>query len=653
MSGIAGIIYFDGAPVNPGLIAAMTAAMSCRGPDGIHHWIGDSVALGHCMLHATPESSEEHQPLSDAGENLVLVLDGRLDNRQELQRELRGKGRVLRNDTDAELVLGSYCIWGEDSPSHLLGDFAFVVWDGHRRKIFGARDHFGVKPFYYYSGTRYFAFASDEEALLGLPGVSHEPDEDRVASVLVPQFEPAGLGQSWLKDIAKLPPGSMLTVERLGSRTIRPYWQLEPQEEMNGIPDTGYEEAFLSIFGEAVRCRMRTRWHPALMLSGGMDSASIAGMARSILPGMPQLELHTFSAVSDNPAECPETRNIQAVVKGYERYAHRVSLPGLQGIVTGQDLAEAALANAHPVGNSILLPAMMYLAAARSGHRVMHDGIDGDLTTFTPTRYMGGLLRSGEWRRAWTESRRASVNNTYLRSLSPMVIFLKSVWDVVAPLRLKLFRQSISRMGQGRTFGHSLINRDFAADIRLAARLEKWQAETLAIAHQGGQREHIHALTQPGITRGMEGFDRVAARYGVEPRHPWVDRRLVEWYLRLPLRQKARDGWTKYLLRSAMAPWLDAEIRWHQRKDHLGWRFVDHLMEKNREQVRSALESAGAAIGKYADPRSLQDLLRRYDAGPNAADRDQVFMVMTLTLWLERLRLASVRKRDNAGASVR
>lgn len=652
MSGIAGIIHFDGAPADPRLIVGMTAAMSCRGPDGIHHWIRDSVALGHCMLHATPESVDEQQPVTYARENLVLVLDGRLDNRLELRNELQGKGRVLRNDTDAELVLASYCLWGEDSPSHLLGDFAYVVWDENRRKIFCARDHFGVKPFYCYYGPQYFAFASDEEAFLGLPGISYEPDENRIASVLVPQFEPVGLEQSWLRDISKLPPGNILTIEQSGRRTIRSYWQLEPQDGGAGGSDIGYEEEFLSIFSTAVRCRMRSLGHPALMLSGGIDSASIAGMARAIMKEMPRMQMHTFSVVSSSPVECPETRMIHAVVNGYEHYAQMVSLPDLQGIVTGQDVAEAALTHAHPVSNSILLPAMMYLAAERSGHRVMHDGIDGDLTTSTSIRYMVEILRLGEWRRAWMESQRASVNNSYLQSTPPMTIFLRSVWDALASERLKLFRLSFKRVIHGGSFGHSLINRDFAADIRLIKRLERQQEESLIIAHHGGQREHIHALTQPGITRGMEGFDRIAARYSVEPRHPWADMRLVELYLRLPLCMKVRDGWTKYLVRSAISPWLGTDICWNQRKDHLGWRFVDHLFEKNRERIRSALELAGTQLGQYINQRSLQELMRRFDAGPNAADREQVFMVITLTLWLDRLRMTSCRKVDSAVASL-
>src|SRR5690348_15245366 len=104
MSGIAGVIRFDDAPVDAGLIERMTAAMAHRGPDGIQHWARGGVALGHCMMRTTPESLEEHLPLGNEDESVVLVMDGRVDNWEELRRDLIDRGAVLRTRADAELV---------------------------------------------------------------------------------------------------------------------------------------------------------------------------------------------------------------------------------------------------------------------------------------------------------------------------------------------------------------------------------------------------------------------------------------------------------------------------------------------------------------------------------------------------------------------
>src|SRR5262245_18805709 len=116
MSGIAGIYHLDGRPVDPERLKRMTDVIAYQGPDGVGHWIDGPVGLGHRMLHTTPESLHEKQPLVDETSNLCLTLDGRLDNRQELRAALEDEGAKLRTDTDAELVLRAYECWGEECP---------------------------------------------------------------------------------------------------------------------------------------------------------------------------------------------------------------------------------------------------------------------------------------------------------------------------------------------------------------------------------------------------------------------------------------------------------------------------------------------------------------------------------------------------------
>ncbi len=128
----------------------MTSAMSHRGPNGINHWIGEAAALGQCMLHTTPESLEEVQPLLNEDASLVLVMDGWLSNWIELRRELLQQNAQLRTRSDAELALRAYEHWGQEFLLHLEGDFAMVIWDTHRKRAFCARDRMGHKPFHYY-----------------------------------------------------------------------------------------------------------------------------------------------------------------------------------------------------------------------------------------------------------------------------------------------------------------------------------------------------------------------------------------------------------------------------------------------------------------------------------------------------------------------
>src|SRR5689334_5278426 len=120
MSGIAGIYNVDGRPVDTAVLTGMAQAMAHRGPDGVGQYTDGPVGLCHRMLHTTPESIREKQPLLDDTKALCLVFDGRLDNREELQTALKAKGATLRNDTDAELVLRAYEYWGSECPKKLL-----------------------------------------------------------------------------------------------------------------------------------------------------------------------------------------------------------------------------------------------------------------------------------------------------------------------------------------------------------------------------------------------------------------------------------------------------------------------------------------------------------------------------------------------------
>ena len=154
----------------------MLAVMATRGPDGTHTWSHDSVVLGHGALHATPESVGEQLPLVDRSTGNVIVADVRLDNRAELIDKLKLPARDSDSFGDGRLLLDAYREWGEDCVDHLLGDFAFAIWDERRQQLFLARDHFGAKPLTYHCSEHLVAFASDSRSVIGLEDV---PDDDQ------------------------------------------------------------------------------------------------------------------------------------------------------------------------------------------------------------------------------------------------------------------------------------------------------------------------------------------------------------------------------------------------------------------------------------------------------------------------------------------
>lgn len=628
MSAIAGIIHFDGKPVESGQIEKMTSALSHRGLDGIGHWVKGPVGLGHCMLRTTPESLAETQPLVTHNGKLVIVMDGRIDNASELRRELKAQGFEPRTCTDTELVRGAYLHWGEDSPKHLLGDFAFAIYDTREERLFCARDHVGGRPFYYVCNDQYFAFSSEDETLLGFPGVTAAPNEELVAALLVPTLSDVNYQQSWLRDVSTLPPAHTLTVSARSPVMVRKYWQLVVGDELRFANDRECEEAFLDVFGEAFRCRLRSTGRVAAMMSGGLDSASIAAMAKRLAHELPGGRLRTYSALSDEPESCVESRCIQSLTSSDVIEPHFVSVPSFTGMVSLEDLIEAAWSKAHPIDNSILLPAMMFLAASRQGDRVVLHGASGDLAMHVPLRYPAYLMREGMWRRAWHECKGASRNNNYLRGSWPSSLFAINMLAAYLPPKL---RTAARRLRGSSALAQSLVSPEFSQRLRLRERLSRVPTEQRnGIAKI--RSTHAELLCGPlGIMLGMTGYDRLAGRYGVEVRDPLADIRVLNFFIHAPLGSKVRDGWTKYLVRTAFAQELSPMVRWRLGKEHLGWQLIARLMKATPSLVSTTLHRNSDDLQMFVNLDAIPN--NRYDS-----TSEMRYDPVVLALWMTRLR---------------
>ena len=381
MSGITGIYHRDGYPVDPELLRRMTELIAHRGPDGTGYWVDGPVGMSHQMCHTTPESLHELQPLVDAAGNRCLTFDGRIDNREDLKCALEQSGVALRTDTDAELVLQAYACWGEQCLKWLIGDFAFVIWDGPGRKLFCARDIQGIKPFYYYLDKHLFLWGSEIRQIFAVPVVVKQPNLGMVGEYLIDQV--TSLEETLYTDIMRLPPAHylMITAERI--RKVR-YWDIDPAREIRYSTDQEYAEHFLEVFQEAVRCRLRCQTKVGACLSGGLDSSSIVGMVQSLYrkgivtdPGF-----ETFSLVFPG-LTCDESSYIQDVVDKWHlkyNYVHPLAPDYdycIQQINKYCDIPDAP-------NSSMSVP--MEQSAQQRGFRVLLDGLGGD-EWFTGSNY--------------------------------------------------------------------------------------------------------------------------------------------------------------------------------------------------------------------------------------------------------------------------
>ncbi|MGA9381234.1 MAG: asparagine synthase-related protein, partial [Phormidium sp.] len=271
MSGIVGIINRDEKPINPDLLQRMTEFMSYRGPDAQQIWLEGNVGFGHTMLRTTKESLAEKQPFS-LDEKVWITADARIDGRGELIEKLEIKDNI-NVVTDVELILRAYLVWGEDCVQYLLGDFAFGIWDEREQKLFCARDHFGVKPFYYAEVGNGLIFSNTLNCLRVHPGVSDELNDLAIADFLL-----FGLNLEFdtttFADIQRLPPAHCLTWSK-ERRQIKRYWTLPTDGYIRYKQASEYVEHFQELMEKAVGDRLRTN-QVGMFMSGGLDSSTLA-----------------------------------------------------------------------------------------------------------------------------------------------------------------------------------------------------------------------------------------------------------------------------------------------------------------------------------------------------------------------------------------
>lgn len=635
MSAIAGIVSFHGALQDPEWVEHLTSAMVHRGPDATGHWRHGSVSLGHCMLRTTPQTRPDKQPLVDPESGIALVLDGRLDNRAELLGKLRGS-LSLDASPDSEFLLASYKQWGEDCPKYLLGDFAFAIWDPAQKKLFCARDPVGAGGLSFYHGEGIFAFATESEALLRLPAVKPAPNENYIALVLVPEFENDGDRASWLREVQVLRHGESLVIAADGNIHIRRYWEPEPQETRRYASYAESEEHFLSVFGQAVRDRMQGPGDVAIMMSGGLDSAGTAAMTHRLLPEFPGKQIQAYSAISDDTESCIESQCIQSLAGGLGLVLNTVSVPSFRGMVTSDDLLETALRQAHPVSNSILLPALMCRAASRDGHKVILHGAGGDMAMKAPRYYFHQSLRQGRWLTSWCESRAASKHNYYLQGQPPLSILLRGALRALAPAALMRWRRSKRFSTENISLQSSVINPEFARRIHLEEKLQdEFCRRQLAMGDAARKIQLENRVAM--ICSGLSGFNSVAGRCGVEARDPWSDIRVLDFFSRLPDHYKVRDGWTKFPVRSAFREELPQLVRQRLDKQHLGWKFTLRLMGESSGWRSSRLQEDLDEIAEYVDINKVKRVNEQFEQRNDFASRQKIFELQTLIFWLRRI----------------
>lgn len=302
MCGLTGLINFDGAPVSPVTLQAMTDAIAHRGPDGEGHWIDGPVGLGHRRLAIIDLSPAGNQPMISADGRFVLIYNGEVYNFRELRIELQALGHAFHSTSDSEVVLNALAEWGRAAVERFNGMFALALWDRKQKTLLLARDRYGIKPLYHARQGSRFWFGSEQKAITADPAFRRTVDRRAMMEYFT--FQNIFTDRTLLEDIRLLPPGhvGILDMGRADPRLeITQYWDYDFREPETADDDEAYREELDRLFRQAVNRQLVTDVELGSYLSGGMDSGSITAIAAQSYPYMKTFtcgfDLHSASGL--------------------------------------------------------------------------------------------------------------------------------------------------------------------------------------------------------------------------------------------------------------------------------------------------------------------------------------------------------------------
>ena len=620
MSGIVGSCNLNGKPAEPLAIRRMTDRLAHRGPDGLTSWFEGPVSLGHAMLQTTPESLFERQPLYEG--SLCLTMDGRIDNRDELRTALESQGATLRSNTDAELVLRAYQCWGNDCPMHLLGDFAFAIWDATKHELFCARDQMGIRPFYYFTNDKTFLFASELRPLLDHAEVQPELNEGMIGEYLASQI--TSQEETRYRQLFRLPPGHCLVVSPGRFRMTR-YWDFDSSKELHYGNDEAYRDHFLALLTESVRCRLRSPKPAGCYLSGGLDSSSVVCLAASLKKnGLATQGLESFSLLFPGLA-CDESPYIQDVVQQWAVHSNRIDV-GKEPDIAFVDYARRD--RDFPCYPNGTMGNPLRALARDRGCRVLLTGTGGDEWLTGSDLGAGDLLRQGNLltlhRRIRNDFGASNLSGTIDMALR------YGLWPLLPHAMRQLIRQGLGRHGFP-----SWLNPDFAKRIHLHDRI-KLEPDRSSYASLA-QADIALTLKSGWWAHMFEIEDREASWFSLEERHPFADRRLVEFAVSLPEDQRWRGQQTKYLLRQAMRGILPETVRQRTTKAEFSTVFLQTLRSLGGSRF---FDSSQVAARGWVDADKIQRAYATMESGatnnPDSAPSGlwSLWMVVGIELWL-------------------
>lgn len=564
MSAIAGIYSMQHQSLDPELGPSLMQQLQRYPADDSRSWQMKGIFLGCHSQWITPQSRNEIIPYYDSERGLAVAADAIIDNRSELFGQLQ----IVREDRDSIpdslLILLAYEKWGDKAPVHLVGDFAFMIWDAQRRTLFGARDFSGNRTLYFRRYGGLFSFCTVIHPLLSLPGGYQGLNEDWISEYLANQdrTDVADMLSTVYEGVEQLPPSHSITVSGAGI-TFSRYYTLETPPLLKLRTNGEYEEAFREVFGRAVNDRLRTHLAAGANLSGGLDSGSVVSFAAEELRrrGKP---LFTFSSypvdnfgginlgqrVADERPFIQETiDHVGNIQPSFLNFPERNSYSEIDEWLDIMEMPYKFIENSYWLKG-------IYEQAQMKGVGVLLSGQRGNWSiSWGPALdYQAKLVREFRWLAFYRENRQYN---------DSMEANRRKVLQIVGR---KVF-PGLGRLMAGKQESPpELIDPEFARRTGVHERLKELRLEGLPssqtvydIRRQHFRQPHIWNVNGTAATK-------LSLKYRVWDRDPTNDLRVINFCLSVPEGQYVQNGVDRSLIRRAMEGRLPDKVRLNRKR---------------------------------------------------------------------------------------
>lgn len=607
------------------LLRQMCAKIRHRGPDTEGVFASESIALGMRRLAIIDLSSTGEQPVFNEDKSVAVVMNGEIYNFQDLKRDLENRGHRFHGHSDTEVLPHLYEEYGSALVEKLRGMFAFALWDSHRKKLFLARDRFGEKPLYYGVFQDKLIFASELKALTTHPAVETRLNLNAVRQFLAFDYVPAP--NSIYENIYKLPAAHALMLEN-GEIKIERFWNLSFKKRAAAPSVEEAAEELRDLLADAVKSQLVSDVPLGVLLSGGVDSSSVAAFAQQFSAK----PIKTFSIGFDE-ASFDESQYARRVAKhlGTEHHEDRLSVEKAADL-----LPEIAGWLDEPMSDASILPTFLLARFVRQHVTVALGGDGGDEIFAGYPMYRAHKL-AAKYEKIPSFLRRnlieVAVNNlpTGTGNMSfdfKAKRFVNSVAKRDLVERHHLFFGSFTTKEQEDLLTEAVKSQN-GADIYKEARrwFEACDADNLTEKMQFLDQKFY--LAEDILTK----VDRAAMAVSLETRAPFLDYRVAELAASLPESYKLNGSKTKFILKRAMAPMLP-EIVLKRPKKGFGIPVAEWLKTKLNPLARDLLAAERLKKQDLFNPAFVQNLLAEHEQGA-ANHYKTLWTLIVFQLWME------------------